>query len=143
MRVDLARQRSGFSCGYGEVRNILFLDPADKAGHWLLPDSQHFFAASLELSTPEAKHTLGTVALVKEAGHESDVSTGKLLLFDPVGRIVEPLADGVRQLNVASVAPSGDFVVLYERSRQFVIAVVDGRTFKSKQQQAFDIPTLK
>jgi hypothetical protein len=147
MRVDLIRERSGYSSGYAEIRNVLFLDPTEKGGRWLLSDSRHFFAENLELATdpedPKTKHMLGTVALVKEVGQDSEAATGRLLAFDPVGRTVEWLADGVRRLNAASVAPSGDFVMLYERNRQFVIAVVDARTFKISREQVFAIPPLK
>jgi hypothetical protein len=148
MRVDLIRERSDFSSGSlsGEVRNILFLDPADKAGHWLLPDNRHFFSESLPFSPKrndgEDSRPAGTVALVKTVGDDSAASTGRLLVFDAVGRIVEPVADNVRRLNAASISPSGEFVILFERNRQFVIAVVDQSTFKVKQQQPFDIPAL-
>ena len=148
MRIDLVRERSGLSSGgYAEVRNILFLDPAEKAGHWLLPDSRHYFTEELELNTdpddPKSKRMLGTVALLKEVGADPHTATGKLLIFDPPGRTLQWLADGVRELNAASVAPSGDFVILYERNRQFVIAVVDGKMFKLTREQIFDIPILK
>ena len=105
MRVDLIRESPGLSKGCPEIRNILFLDPAEKAGHWLLPDSRHFVAESLEPPTSaddgKAAKMLGTVALVKEVGENSEASTGRLLVFDPVGRILEAVADDVRRVNVA------------------------------------------
>ena len=113
----------------------------------MLPDCRHIFESLEELRAISedggATHPLGTVAVVKEVGQESEEATGKLIIFDPVGKILEPLAEGVRQVNVASVAPSGEFVILYERSRQFVIAVVDESTFKTSREQVFDIPPLK
>jgi hypothetical protein len=149
MRIDLVEGAGkGFSSGYGgAVRNVLFLDPADKAGRWLLPDSQHFFAESLQLivgqDDPRSARTLGTAALVKTVGQRDEAATGRLLLFDAVGRTVEWLADGVRRLNAASVGASGEWVVLYERNQKFSIAVVDGKTLKTIREQTFDIPTLK
>ena len=53
------------------------------------------------------------------------------------------VAEGVRRLNVTSVTATEDFVLLYERNRQFVIALVDGHTFKASREQVFDIPALK
>jgi hypothetical protein len=147
MRVDLIRERSGYSSGYAEIRNVLFLDPAEQAGRWLLPDSGHFFAETFELATdphdPKLKHLFGTVTLLKEVGQESEAATGRLLLFDPVGRTAEWLATDVRRLNAAYVTPAGEFVMLYERNRQFVVAVADARTFKVTRERVFDIPALK
>jgi hypothetical protein len=147
MRVDLIRERSGYSSGYAEITNILFLDPTEKAGRWLLPDSTHFFSESLELAIdphdPKTKQLFGTAAVVKVVGQDSQAATGRLLLFDPVGHTVAWLADGVRRLNAASVTPAGEVVLLYERNRQFVVAVVDGRSFKLSREQVFDIPALK
>jgi hypothetical protein len=147
MRVDLIRERSGISSGYSEVRNILFLDPAEPPGRWLLPDSDHFFSDTFELVTdpndPKLKHLFGTVTLLKQVGQESEAATGRLLLFDPVGRSVEWLAQDVRRLNAAYVTPAAEFVILYERNRQFVVAVVNSRTFKVSQERVFDIPALK
>jgi hypothetical protein len=148
MRIDLVGSGGkGMSSSYGETRNVLFLDPAEKAGRWLLPDRGHFFAESIQLASdlehPTGKGALGTAVLVKDVGHNDEGATGRLLLFDPVGRTVEWLSEGVRRLNAASVEPSGDWVILYERNRQFVIAVVDGKTLKMRREQAFDIPALK
>jgi hypothetical protein len=146
MRVDLVRERSGYSSGYAEIRNILFLDPSEKAGRWLLPDRQHYFAEHIELAIKapdgEPKQVLGTVALVKAVGQESEAATGRLLAFDAIGKVIEPVAEGVRRLNAASVSSSGEFVVLYERNRQFVVAVVDPHTYRVAQQQAFEIPEI-
>jgi hypothetical protein len=86
---------------------------------------------------------LGTAALVKVVGQESEAATGRLLLFNPVGRTIAWLAEGVRRLNAAYVTPAGECVLLYERNRQFVVAVVEGRTFKLSREQVFDIPALK
>ena len=147
MRVDLIRDRSGLSSGYGELRNILFLDPADPAGRWLLPDSNYFFADTFELASdqhdPKLKRLLGTVTLLKQVGQESEAATGRLLLFDPVGRSPEWLAEDVRRLNAAYVTPASEFIVLYERRRQFVVTVVDAQTFKVSRERVFDIPALK
>jgi len=44
MRADLSLDRGGkefSSGGYSETRNILFIDPDQKEGRWLLPDNDH------------------------------------------------------------------------------------------------------
>lgn len=150
MRIDLVEgMGKGFSSGGygGTIRNVLFLDPADKAGRWLLPDSQHFFAESLPFAVEQEdqrrSRTLGTAALVMSVGERDESSTGRLLVFDSVGQTVEWLADGVRRLNAASVAASGEWVVLYERNQKFSIAIVDGKTLKTIREQVFEIPVLK
>ncbi|MCU0242824.1 MAG: hypothetical protein MUF51_10425 [Vicinamibacteria bacterium] len=53
------------------------------------------------------------------------------------------MSEGVTRVKVASVSPAGEFVILYEKDRQFVVAVVDGKTYKATRQQAFDIPALE
>jgi hypothetical protein len=142
MRVDLVRPGSGYS----DVRNILFLDPASKSGRWLLPDSEHVIAESLDLEKeelPSVKRVVATAALVKPLGGDPSTTEGRLLLFDPSGRTIEPLANGVRTLHVAALGQGAGFLVMYERDRKFVVATVDASSLKLRTEQVFEIPSLK
>ncbi len=149
MRMDLLDGSGyGLSSQGPETRNVLFLDPAEKFGRWLLPDSRHYFAIEIALRPYDddgrRRYTpFGTAVLVKEVGQPFGKGTGRLLVFDTVGRTVEWLGEGIRWLHAASVSPSGDWVILFERNQQFVTAVVDGQSLKLKQEQAFDIPPLE
>src|SRR5215510_10907408 len=45
--LTVSRGSAGFSSGgYSETRNILFIDPTQKAAHWLLPDNDHVILVS-------------------------------------------------------------------------------------------------
>jgi hypothetical protein len=83
MRIDLIRRGSGYeysSGSYGEVRNILFLDPGAKAGRWLLPDADHVIAECLDIAKeepPEVQRPLAVVALVKPHGGDLRLTEGK------------------------------------------------------------------
>ena len=146
MRVDLVRPGSGYEySSYAEVRNILFLDPATKAGRWLLPDSDHVIAESLEIEREEApnvKQVLAIAGLVKPLGGDLRTTEGRLLLFDPTGKTVEALADGVQTLHVAAVGQASGYLVMYERQRKFVVATVDPVSLKARGEQVFEVPSL-
>jgi hypothetical protein len=147
LRVDLVRQGSGYDSGsYAEVRNILFLDPATKAGRWLLPDSDHVIAESLEIereAAPNVKQVLAIAGLIKPLGGDLRIAEGRLLLFDPSGKTVEALADGVRTLHVAAIGQGSEYLVMYERQRKFVVATVDPVSLKARGQQVFEVPSLE
>lgn len=85
---------------------------------------------------------VGTVALLMENTMSSEPATGGLIVFDPLGKTLEVVANGVREINNVSVSPSGDLVLLYDRNRQFVLTVLDGATLKVKQEKTFEIPPV-
>lgn len=147
LRVDLVRSGSGYDyASYAEVRNILFLDPATKAGRWLLPDSDHVIAESLDIEKEEApnvKKVLAIAGLVKPLGGDLRTTEGRLLLFDPSGKTVEALADGVRTLHVAAVGQGSGYLVMYERQRKFVVATIDPVSLKTRGEQVFEVPSLE
>jgi hypothetical protein len=90
----------------------------------------------------EGGRPLATCSLVKPVDAESS-STGRLLIFDLVGKRVQFFADDVTRLHVASIGPTGEFLILYERGRKFVIAVINPTSFAVERDQAFEIPPLK
>ena len=149
MRAQLLRYRSGggfSSSGYSETSNILFLEPAEKTARWLLPDNQHVVSDNPDLiadeEDPKAKRTVATAALVKPATDDLDVVKGRLILFDPPGRRVVEVAEGVRKLHVASLA-GGEVSLLYERDRRLVLATFDASSLAKRTEQEVDVPQLK
>ena len=147
MRVNLVRPVIGFEySSYSEVRNILFLDPGAQAGRWLLPDADHVMAESLDIrreNAPGVQTLLAVAALVKPPGGDLLVVDGQLIVFDPTGRVVETLSEGVRKLHVAAVGQGSEYVVMYERQRKFVAAILDPQTLKRRSEQVFEIPRLR
>jgi len=149
MRADLLlhRDSGGFSSGgYAEVRNVLFVDPAEKDARWLLPDDQHVIVEHSDIAEEpqdrRPKRTVATVALVKASGADHQIGKGRLLLFGPTGRPLTEIADGVRALHVAAL--SGDQItVLYERDRQLVVAVFDVASLGKQRDQVLGIPALR
>ena len=56
-RANLSVNREeGFSSkgSYFETRNILFIDPSDKAAHWLLPDTKHVIESATDIGESRA-----------------------------------------------------------------------------------------
>ncbi len=148
MRVDLIRRGSGYeysSGSYGEIRNILFLDPGADKGRWLLPDADHVITESRGIEREEAggrKQLLALAGLVKPAGADENLADGRLLVFDPTGRVVAPLSDGVRSLHLAAPGQGAEFIVMYERQRRFVVATLDPVTLKARSEHVLEIPGL-
>jgi hypothetical protein len=149
MRAQLMLYRGGggfSSGGYSEIRNILFLEPGDKAARWLLQDNQHVISENPDIvadeEDPRAKRLVATAALVKPASDQVEVAKGRLLLFDPAGKRTVDVADGVRKLHVASVV-NGEVSLLYERDRRLVLARYDAATLTKRGEEQIDVPQLK
>ena len=150
MRADLFANRKGleFSSGgggYGENRNILFIEPDHKAGHWLLPDNDHVIGESYDVlddTDRKAKRVIATAVLVKPTSGSPEMTTGKLLLFDPTGRKIVEVANNVRDIHLASLS-SGEVAVLYERDRRLVLSAFDPKSLDKRREQEIDVPQLK
>jgi hypothetical protein len=149
MRAPLMLYRGGggfSSGGYSETRNFLFVERGDKTARWLLPDNQHVISDNSDIvvdeDDPKAKHILASAALVKPATDQLDVAKGKLLLFDPAGKRIVEVADGVRKIHVASVV-NGEVSLLYERDRRLVLARYDGASLTKLGEEQIDVPQLK
>jgi hypothetical protein len=147
LRASLSIDRgSGFSSGgYTETRNILFIEPGQKAAHWLLPDNDHLIAENSDIDedkAPDSKKTIATVALVKSTTGNGETSVGRLLLFDPAGRNIVQIADGVREMHHASLS-SGEISILYERNRHLVVAAFDPASLSKRSEQEIEVPQLK
>ena len=149
MRADLFLNRKGleFSSGGGpgETRNILFIEPAQKAGHWLLPDNDHVIGESYDVlddTDRKAKRVIATAVLIKPTTGPAQITTGKLLLFDPPGRKVVEVSNNVRDIHLTSLS-SGEVTILYERDRRLVLAAFDSGSLIQRREQEIDVPQLK
>ena len=148
LRADLtvSREGAGFSSGgYSETRNILFIDPAQKAAYWLLPDNDHVIGERSDVKDekdPRRERIVATAVLVKPRTDHPESATGRLLVFDPSGKNVIEVATEVRDLHVATLN-GGDLTLLYERGRHLVSAVFDPLSLAKKREQEIDVPQLK
>jgi hypothetical protein len=149
MRASLQRnsdQTKFSSGGYSsETRNILFIEPGEKAARWLLPDNDHVIVETSDITDEKdanAKRVAATAVLVKSATEPPESVVGKLLLFDPPGKRIVEVATNVRQIHVASIS-GGELRILYERDRRLVLAVFDPRSIAKLREQEIQLPQLK
>jgi hypothetical protein len=98
-------------------------------------------AAEQAVTVDEAGAWLG--AVVKQSGGDLAAVEGRLVVFDPTGKVLESLSDGVRTVHVARVGDDGGLIVMYERRRRFVLATIDRETLKLRSEQVFEIPSMK
>ena len=126
------------------VRNVLFIEPGEKSGRWLLPDNSHVISDSNEITDGTGSATeraLATVALVKAANDADDVP-GKLVLYGPSGKNVVEVAKNVARVHLASFS-GGELTILYERNRRFVLAEFNPNSLAKLKEQEIDVPVLK
>jgi hypothetical protein len=148
MRAELQRFAAGanFSSGSNsETRNILFIEPGQKAAHWLLPDNEHIVADSSDIrdeTESKEKKVVVTAVLVKSTAESPESAFGKLLIFDPPGKMIVEVADHVRTIQVASIK-GGELSLLYERDRRLFLNVFDLHSLAKLREQEIDVPQLK
>lgn len=148
MRAELQRfpGEVKFSSGYSsETRNILFIEPGQKAAHWLLPENDHIVVDTSDIAAqrePNEKRVIATAVLVKSASESPENATGKLLLFDPPGKRIVEVADHVRTIQVASIS-GGELSILYERDRRLFLDVFDPQSIVKLREQEIEVPQLK
>lgn len=150
LRADLFVSRDGgFSSGgsgiSSETRNVLFIDPADKAAHWLLPDNDHVVAATLDIEDekdPNIKRVIATAFFVKPIVEESEATTGRLILANSSGGKVVEVSNDVKDVQVAALN-AGEVILLFERNRRLVSSAFDPTSLAKKREQEIEIPQLK
>jgi hypothetical protein len=150
LRADLFVSRDGgFSSsgsgGYSETRNVLFIDPADKAAHWLLPDNDHVVVSTLDIEDekdPNAKRVIATAFFVKPLSEKSEATSGRLILADSAGSKVVEVSNDVKDVQVAALN-AGEVILLFERNRRLVSTAFDPNSLAKKREQEIDIPQLK
>jgi hypothetical protein len=136
------------SSGYSEqTRNILYLDAQSTEARWLLPDSARVISEETTVwsdeQDPEARRQVASVALVKLPGADLEVAAGTLVVFDPLGRRVTTVAEDVRTLSHASLLDSDSILLLYERNRRYVRALIDARSFEVRSVDDVSVPELR
>jgi hypothetical protein len=143
-RRSLGISSSGYSA---ETRNILYLDIASTEARWLLPDSTHVISDEApvwsENQGTTARQQVAGLALVKPKTADLELMEGTLLIFDASGRQVTTIAEGVRALNHASLVDTHTILVLYERGRRYVRAMVDAQSLKVISVHDVSVPELR
>ena len=147
MRAQLQRfpGEAKFSSGYNsETRNILFIEPGQKAAHWLLPDNDHIVVDSSDITDlrENQKRVMVTAVLVKSAAESPESALGRLLLFDPPGKKIVEVADHTRTIQVASIK-GGELSILYERDKRLFLDVFDPQSLAKLREQEIEVPQLK
>jgi hypothetical protein len=148
LRADLSLNRGGegfSSGGYTETRNILFIEPGQKAARWLLPDNDYVIGQSSDVTDEtdrNARRMIASAVLVKPTAGSPETAAGRLLLFDPPGRKVVEVASNVREIHLASLS-GGELIILYERDRRLVLATFDPGSLAKHREQEIDVPQLK
>src|SRR5688572_12525250 len=145
MRAELQGESDGgkFSSGYGkETRNILFIEPGNKKGRWLLPDNNHVITDSndfTEQKNSDEKRVIATAIVVSPMQQSSDSADGKLVLFDATGKNVVEVADNVREIHITSTA-GNELTILFERDKRLVFAAFDARSLAKLREQEIEVP---
>jgi len=150
MRAELQRfsGEAKFSSGYNsETRNILFIEPGQKAAHWLLPDNDHVIVGSSDIADQDQKESgekrvIVTAILVKSATESPEIALGRLLLFDPAGKRIVEVADHVRTIQVATIN-RGELSVLYVRDKRLFLDVYDPQSIGKLREQEIEVPQIK
>jgi hypothetical protein len=146
MRAYLQRPGSAFGSSDEryDIRNVLFIESGQSAAHWLLSDSDHTVEVSDVETThqPNASQVIASVALVKPPGPHMESTTGKLLLFDPPGRKIVEVSDGVRAIQIASIS-GNEISILFERGRRLTLDVFDAQSLTKVGEQVIEIPPVK
>jgi hypothetical protein len=146
MRAELKGESGSgkYSSGYdSETRNILFIEPGNRKGRWLLPDNNHFIADSNDFTdekNPDEKRVIATAALVVPRD-KPDNTGGRLILFDATGKNLVEIASDVREIHITS-AGANELTILFERDNRLVLATFDPRTHAKLREQEVEVPGL-
>jgi hypothetical protein len=144
MRAELQGPSEGgkYSSDYGrETRNILFIEPGNKKGRWLLSDNNHFVTDSHDFTEEknDEKRVLATAIVVRPTQPSNDSAHGKLVLFEVTGKNVVEIANHVQEIHITSVA-GFELNILFERDHRLVFAAFDARTLAKLREQEIEVP---
>jgi hypothetical protein len=151
LRTDLTLRRESdkFSSGGGsETRNILFIDPNEKKGRWLLPDNKHILGEISDITERstdaecESGRPIATAVVVKDSNDSETTGKGKLLLFDPTGKKVIEVANDVSEIHLASLT-GNEVVILYERNSRLVRTAFSRDSLVKQTELEIDLPKIK
>jgi len=140
--ANLADDSGSFSSGY-RTRNVLFVESSG-ATRWLLADNDHA-VMEYRVSGPVASRfeeppIVAVVALATPI--DKDVKVGDLYLYDPPGRQVKLIAEGVRAVQGAALT-SGGIAILYERPTGYVLAHYDAKALTRIREVDVAVPEIK
>ncbi|MGZ8811638.1 MAG: hypothetical protein ACXW29_10915 [Thermoanaerobaculia bacterium] len=151
-RAMLSSERPGkieiSSGGYApETRNMLFVDASTGVAKWLLPSDKELITWNTDIPdvqrSGEQKPPVATVVLVKPHSNNPDPVGGRLLLLDVAANKVQEIATNVRDVNGASLTPSGEIAILFERDRKYALASFDRRTLSKLREREIIVPNLQ
>ena len=92
------------------------------------------------VSRVEEPATLAVVALATPV--ESNAKAGGLYLYDPPGRQVKRIAEGVTAVQGAAIT-GGGIAILYERPTGYVLAHYDAATLNRIKEVDVALPAIK
>jgi hypothetical protein len=135
------------SGGSSETRNMLFVDASSGVAKWLLPSAGELITWNTDIPelqrSGEQKPPLATVVLVKPYSKNPDPAGGRLLLLDVAANNVQEIATSVREVNGASLTPSGEIAILFERNRKYTLARFDRATLSKLGEREIIVPNLQ
>ena len=140
--ADLADDSGGLSSGY-RTRNVLFVESSG-AAHWLLSDNDHavveYRVSGPVASRVEEPPVVAVVALATPV--DKDTKVGDLYLYDPPGREVKLIAEGVTAVQGAALTSDG-IAILYERPTGYVLAHYDAKALTRIREVDVAVPEIK
>jgi hypothetical protein len=144
-RATLSDGSGSYSGGYGRARNLLFVE-ANGDARWLVADDDHVLEEhALPASTPRSfdgePAPVAMVVLAKTVSGEP--RTGDLYLSDPLGRRVQRIAQGVREVDGVALSSDGVAAVLYEGAGGYVLAHYALPDFRMLREVNVAVPALK
>lgn len=137
-------ESSRLSSGYSsDTRNVLFVDLTTGTGRWLLPTDDQVITVDQNLDDEKDHTVLATVYLVKAYANGSAAETGRLLVADVAAEHVTEVAKDVQNVHGVTLTPTGEIAVLFERARNYEVALVDKSSLRKISEHTIAIPELK
>ncbi len=130
------------SSGGTVTRNMLFIDPDQKSGRWLLPDNKQVISDATEVLVPpesDDSRTVATAVIVKPAKDSTPTGSGRLLLFDKTAKKIVEISKNVNQIHVASLS-GRNIVLLFERKQHLVRATLARDTLEKLTETEIELP---
>jgi hypothetical protein len=148
VRMDLVATSESKGVASGgtsrQTRNILFIEPGQNSGHWLLPDNKHEISDSSDVykrPVSEDSDVLATAAIARPVDDEAG-SPGRLLLFSHTGRNVIEVAKDATSIDVVAIM-GNDLVLIFHRNAKLLRATFDPETLAKRSEQEIAVPPIK
>jgi hypothetical protein len=149
-RAKLSSDTEGVSLGSSgysrDTRNILFINLSTGAGKWLLPSDHEVITFNEDVTEPfptgETHPPLATVVLAKPYASHPESVTGRILVMDAAAEHISEVASGVADVHGVSLTPTGEIAVLFERDRQYQVALFEKASLRKISERHIDAPLL-